>query len=30
MDGGALRHMTYDRKLFSRLQEQEGGICVVT
>jgi hypothetical protein len=28
VDSGASRHMTYDKKLFSRLQEQEGGMSV--
>jgi hypothetical protein len=28
VDSGASRHMTYDRKIFSRFQEQEGGMCV--
>ena len=26
---GASRHMTYDRSLFNRFQEQEGCMCVV-
>lgn len=28
VDSGALRHMTYDRSLFSRIHEQEGGVSV--
>jgi hypothetical protein len=28
VDNGALRHMTYDRSLFNRIQEQEGGMSV--
>jgi hypothetical protein len=28
VNSGASRHMTYDRSLFSRLQEQEGGMSV--
>jgi hypothetical protein len=28
VDSGASRHMTYDRKLFNKLQEQEGGMSV--
>jgi hypothetical protein len=28
VDSGALRPMTYDRSLFNRIQEQEGGMSV--
>jgi hypothetical protein len=28
VDNGASRHMTYDRSLFNRIQEQEGGMSV--
>jgi hypothetical protein len=28
VDSGASRHMTYDRKIFNRFQEQEGGMLV--
>jgi hypothetical protein len=28
VDNGASRHMTYDKKLFNRFQEQEGGMRV--
>jgi hypothetical protein len=28
VDSGASRHMTYDRKILSRFQEQEGGLLV--
>jgi hypothetical protein len=28
VDSGASRHMTYDRSLFNRFQEQEGGMSV--
>ena len=29
VDIGASRHITYNRSLFSRFQEQEGGMCMV-
>ena len=28
VDNGALRHMTYDRSVFSEIQKQEGGMNV--
>jgi len=28
VDNGASRHMTYDRKIFSTIQYQEGVMCV--
>jgi hypothetical protein len=28
VDSGASRHMTYDKKIFNRFQEQEGGMLV--
>jgi hypothetical protein len=28
VDGGAYKHMDYDKNIFSRFQEQEGGLCV--
>jgi hypothetical protein len=28
MDSGAPRHMTYDKTLFSKIQEKEGGLSV--
>jgi hypothetical protein len=29
VDNGALRHMTYNKKIFNMLQEQEGRMCKV-